>query len=518
MMKKLFVFLVFVLAFHGLKAQQEVNPNGYNTFYYENGRISSEGIMRDGKPDGYWKTYYENGLLKSEGNRKNFMLDSIWTFYSDSGKVAVQISYLKGKKNGIRKTFHEDEIIEENFVDDVKQGYTYFYYPDHKLWKEIMFIDGLEEGIAKEYGKSDSRVTKLIYYKKGFITDIENINRIDKAGMKQGKWKYFYDDIGTIRLEGEYKNDLKNGYFKEFTEDGNLISTAKYIDGILQEDVAELAKLDIKTEYYPTGKPKIVASYKNDIPEGVRREYSPEGEITAGYIFRQGKVVGEGIIDEAGIKDGSWKEFFANGALKSEGIYDKGKRIGEWKFYHPNGQLEQVGSYNKDGKEDGAWLWYFATGELLRDESYFNGMIDGLSTEYDEYGSVIAEGEYIEDYREGKWVFNYGDHKSEGEYLSGARDGMWKNYYSDGVLSFEGKFVDDNPNGYHTWYWPNGLKKTEGKYIMGLKEGEWIKYNYDGTPFLSIFYENGVEKKYDGIRVRIYDEDEPTNNSNDDEE
>ncbi|MEZ5081846.1 MAG: hypothetical protein R2750_00065 [Bacteroidales bacterium] len=29
---------------------------------------------------------------------------------------------------------------------------------------------------------------------------------------------------------------------------------------------------------------------------------------------------------------------------------------------------------------------------------------------------------------------------------------------------------------------------------MGLKDGEWIKYNYDGTPFISIFYENGIEK------------------------
>ena len=43
---------------------QNVNPNGYNTFYYDNGKISSEGTMREGKPDGYWKTYSENGKIK----------------------------------------------------------------------------------------------------------------------------------------------------------------------------------------------------------------------------------------------------------------------------------------------------------------------------------------------------------------------------------------------------------------------------------------------------------------------
>ncbi len=508
MMNRIVLLLVFCSLFFGLVAQNEIDPNGYNQFFYENGQLSSEGYMRDGQPDGYWKTYYENSIIKSEGNRKDFELDSIWTFYNDSGHVALQITYLKGKKNGIRRTYHENEVVEENFINDIKQGYTYYYYPNGKLWKEIKFVDGLEKGIAKNFASSDGRVIKLTYYKKGFITDIERINSIDKAGMKQGKWKYFYEDEGTIQLEGEYKNDLKHGYFKKYSKDGNLLTTSKYVDGVLQEDVAELAKLDIKTEYYPSGKPKIVASYKNDVPEGVRREYSPEGEIVAGYIFKNGTIVGEGIIDEAGIKDGPWREYYPNSALKSEGVYDNGKRIGEWKFYHPNGQLEQIGSYNKDGEEDGPWTWYFATGDLLREESYFNGMIDGYSIEYDEFGVIIAEGEYIEDYREGKWVLNYGDHKSEGEYLNGMRHGSWINYYSDGIKSFEGKFIEDNPNGRQTWYWPNGNIKTQGNYIMGLKNGEWVKYNYDGSPFISIFYENGVEKKYDGIRVRIYDEDE----------
>ena len=506
-MKKTVLISLLLLIVMVSSSQNEVDPNGYNVFYYENGQVASEGTMRDGKPDGYWKTYYENGLLKSEGNRLNFELDSIWTFYSDSGKVAVQITYKLGKKNGIRRTFHENEILEENFIDDVKQGYTRYYYPNGTLWKEMEFVDGLELGIGREYAKSDGRVIKLMYYQKGFISDIENINRIDKARMKQGKWIEFWDNW-AIKTEGEYKNDLKHGYFKEYSKEGVLLSTSKYIDGLIQEDVAELAKLDIKTEYYPDGNVKIVASYKDDVPEGIRREYNPKGQVVAGYIFKNGDIIGEGIIDDEGMRDGPWKDYYPNGALKSDGQYETGKRTGLWKFYHPNGVLEQTGSYNKDGKEDGTWTWYFATGDLLREESYFNGMIDGYSIEYDEYGVVIAEGEYLEDYREGKWVFNYGDHKSEGEYLNGMRHGKWKSYYSDDVLSFEGKYIEDNPNGRHTWFWSNGIKKTEGNYIMGLKDGEWIKYNFDGTPFISIFYENGKEKKYDGIRVRVLEADE----------
>jgi antitoxin component YwqK of YwqJK toxin-antitoxin module len=88
------------------------------------------------------------------------------------------------------------------------------------------------------------------------------------------------------------------------------------------------------------------------------------------------------------------------------------------------------------------------------------------------------------------------------------RHGQWKSYYPDGTVSFEGKFIDDNPNGKHTWYWPNGNKKTEGSYIMGLKDGEWIKYSSDGKTFISIYYKNGIEKRYDGVKVKIYDEDD----------
>ncbi len=508
-MKKLFLLagFLFIIFLSSAQTDSDVDPNGYNIFYYEDGQVSSEGNMRDGKPDGYWKTYYQNGIIKSEGNRKDFMLDSVWTFYNDSAKIAVQITYLEDKKNGIRRTYHEEEITEENFVNDIKQGFTYYYNEDGKLWKEVYFIDGLEEGIGRVFAKDDGRVIQLIYHKKGYITDIENINRIDNARMKQGRWITFYEDWQT-HTEGEYKNNLKNGYFKEYSKAGILLTTSKYIDGILQEDVAELAKLDIKTEYYPSGNVKIVASYKDDVPQGVRREFSEDGEVVAGFIFKDGILLGEGIIDEEGLKDGPWKEYYPNGVLKSIGTYHTGKRIGDWKFYYPNDQLEQIGSYNKDGKADGAWTWYYATGDLLREETYFNGMIDGFSIEYDEYGVVIAEGEYIEDEKEGKWNFNYGDHKSEGEYSIGMRHGKWKSYYSDGVLNFEGEFIEDNPNGNHTWYWPNGLKKTEGKYIMGLKDGDWNKYNYDGTPFITISYENGVEKRYDGIKIKVMEEEE----------
>ena len=90
-----FLITVFIFGSVICHAQNDIDPNGYNVFYYDNGNVSSEGSMRSGKPDGYWKTYYLNKVIKSEGNRKNFELDSTWSFYNKSGNIAIEINYVK---------------------------------------------------------------------------------------------------------------------------------------------------------------------------------------------------------------------------------------------------------------------------------------------------------------------------------------------------------------------------------------------------------------------------------------
>jgi antitoxin component YwqK of YwqJK toxin-antitoxin module len=396
-------------------------------------------------------------------------------------------------------------MSEENFADDQKDGFTRYYYPSGKLKKEIMFRAGIEEGLAREFDE-EGRIITLITYKSGFITERELINRFDNNGQKHGMWKYFYDN-GVVRREGVYKHGLENGFFKEYDRDGNLMTTAKYADGTKQEDVAELVKLDMRKDYYPDGKIRIAATYnKEGKPEGVRREYDPDGTIKRSFIFRNGILIGEGIVTEKGERDGFWKEYYNDGRLKSEGKYNKDIREGQWIYYHQNGLKEQEGTY-REGKPEGEWTWYYPSGDLLRTESYYNGLPDGIMTEYDLDGSVITRGEYIEGKEEGQWYYRAGDSEAEGMYSGGLRNGLWKyfdlpsGYGKQKVLRFEGRFIEDNPHGKHTYYWDNGNRKDEGEYIMGLKTGEWVYYNYDGTPFITVSYENGIEQRYDGIRI-----------------
>lgn len=487
---------LFVFVSH---AQNEQTKGEFVRLFDDEGRLSSEGYLLDGKPDGYWKTYYPDSTLKSEGNRKNFELDSLWSFYDESGNITLQINYKEGKRHGERVTYLPDEIVRENFENDIKQGLTRHFSLNGQLLKSIPFDNGLEDGIAR-YFDTDGNVIEIITYQRGFITDRERINRYDANNRKNGVWKWFYE-TGELRTEGYYRHGLRHGVFKDYDRNGNLSKITKYVDDIIQESAAEVARLELRREYYPSGKVKAEATYRNGVAEGVRREYTEDGEIEKSFFFRNGIVVAEGILSEAGQREGFWLEYFTDGSLKARGHYTQDKRTGQWEFFYPGGQLEQKGYYTDTGLPTGKWLWYYQDGSLLREEQYLNGLLDGMMTEYDQEGKTLTSGDYIEGLEEGFWFLDHGDHREEGEYVAGMRQGIWKHFYPDGSLSFEGQFIEDNPNGTHNWYWPNGRKREEGQFVMGRRNGEWIKYDESGVVLLTITYVNGIETRYDGISI-----------------
>ena len=482
------------------QVDNNISTDGSVIFYGEDSLKISEGTMRNGKPDGYWKNYYLSGIIKSEGNRKEFELDSLWRFYDEEGKVILEINYSSGKKNGFRITHQGSEIIKENFVDDVKQGNSFVLYPVGKVRIKTPFVNGLEEGISREYDKNGV-IIQLVTFKKGYITDRKRINRYDSENQAHGNWIWFSEDESVVLMEGSFKHGLKHGYFKEYDLDGNLLLAIKYVDGEKFEKAEELQKLDIRTDYYPNGTVKVVGTYTKDgIPEGVRREYNEKGEVEKSFIFRYGKIIGEGIFTDSGQKQGAWKEYYDDGNLKAEGNYKNDLKDGGWKYYYKNGNLEEKGKYINNLPES-TWFWYYSEGELLREEHFYNGLSDGMLTEFDKEGNIITQGDYLEGKKEGHWIYRVGDSKDEGEYVEDMRYGLWKSFYSDGSTRFEGKFVDDNPNGEHTWYWNNGKVKQQGKYVMGRKNGDWKKFDENGVILIMISYSGGKEVKYDGISI-----------------
>lgn len=501
----LFINLIFISNFSF--SQEKINPNGYNVFYYANGHKSSEGNFLNGKPEGYWKNYFENGVLKSEGNRKNHQLDSTWIFYYENGLLKEKSDYQKSKREDFAYRYSEEGFLLEKvpYKNDTLQGYGYKYFQDlGRVEFEEPYEKGVKDGRGFQYAR-DGRIISLITYEKGTLKSLQAINAYNSKQKKVGLWIAYYEDIPQSKikeLEGRYKNGLKHGYFREYDRKGVQIATVKYVNGQVVENAEELMGVDLVREFYADASVKWEKTYLGAKPHGIWKKFDTAGVVIETIIYKKGIKSGEGIIDIKGMKQGSWKEYYTEGILRAEGDYKDGARVGKWKFYHLNEKLEQVGVYRKGGKPHGDWVWYYDNGLVRREETYINGKEDGELIEYDEQGTIIKKGFYVDGLQDGEWIINTGDYIEKGFYIEGMMHGIWQGEFkSTGKTAFEGEYIEDEPNGKHTYYYPNGKKMLEGKYEVGLKMGDWKRYDQNGLVVLTVEYREGKTYKLSGKKV-----------------
>jgi antitoxin component YwqK of YwqJK toxin-antitoxin module len=537
---KILLYSLIVCLKFGFLQAQTTNPNGYNKFYYENGKISSEGLMKDGKPNGYWKNYYKNGKLKIEGNRKNFQLDSVWKFYDEKGRLSKTINYAEGKKNGITAVYDTlgKIVSSENYAMDVKDGLTRTFYKTGKTKSTVPFVKGKQEGTAYEYSQ-DSVITAISTYKGGILQGYEKINQRDENNKKQGIWKEFYENR-ELKKEQKFNDDSLDGYVKEFDKKGNLISTKKFSNGQQILRAPEIANVEVYREVFEDGTLKYEGVYSDGDAIGTHYKYVQKRRCDSSLFRRDdttdifinrmvcrnvpipdsaieyfdGTVVAKGAVDSLRNRIGLWTEYHNTGEFKGKGLYKEGNRIGDWEFFYASGKLEQKGKYDKKGRAQGVWKWYYESGKLWREENYVNGKRDGELKDYDEEGKVMLQGNFVENRKEGRWTYETPDYLEFGTYTNDEPDSLWKSYYMPGkVKHFEGRFLAGEPVGLHEGYHPTGARMYVGNYVSGMKDGDWKYYDENGFNYLVITYKNDIEIKWQGEKIRpTYEESLKTYN------
>jgi len=490
------------------------NPNGYNTFYYPNGKVSSEGMMRDGKPDGYWKAYHVTGILKSEGNYINSLLDSTWVFYFQTGDTAEIINYRLGKKSGYR--FQYETATQRNqvsvnylkskelYLDDKLEGPAVFYYPNGIIRQTINHKNGRRQGVSRIFDEKGTVIT-VDEYHNGVLIGREHINRVNEKGEKTGIWKTFYPS-GAVMEEEFYKNGVLDGATLVYSESsGNIISGRTYRDGAVVEEGAPIKAepIELTTYWEDDVTIKRKGVYLDSIPIRYHFFYNMDGKPERSIRYSErgtGVRTGEGPFDEEERRTGEWKLYSETGDLRSNGMFVNDRQHGEWNYYAQNGQKEQIGNFN-NGVMEGEWKWLFPSGNVFREETYVRGRRNGLCIQYSDSATIVAKGEYVNDEREGFWIENAGHAREEGNYDMGLKNGMWKTYYIDGQLSHAGNFIQGVPDGRHVFYYPNGTIKEEQHYVMGRRDKNWKKYYENGSLFLTITYRNDDEIRINGIRI-----------------
>jgi antitoxin component YwqK of YwqJK toxin-antitoxin module len=488
-----------------LLSSQE-NPVGcdWTVYTFPNGNKASEGCLINGKPEGIWMNYHTNGKIKSQGNRIDHELSGEWLFFDSVGIKIQSVEYVQGIKQGWERTYagtNENFVIQETpFEGNLKSGLGNEFDENGLLKKSIFYKENLEDGLGKEYAE-DGRIISILEFQKGYLRSVQKVNRKDEQGQRNGLWKT-WNNRGILREEGYWSNGVRNGIFKFYKTSGELDYLEKYEWGNLVLDSEETAPVDVRKTYHSNGKIASSSTYSNGVKVGIYREYNQEGAVISGAIFDDDSIIARGITTPQGSKEGTWKHYYPGGELHFEGSYENGLKEGEWKYFAITGELIQRGLY-RGGKFHNAWQWYYLDGKVHRKEHYRKGKEDGLFEEWDKTGKQILRGEYESGRRQGEWIQDVNDHKEVGSYLDGEKNGIWIHTYPNGKEQFKGEYTLGVPEGKHTYRSFTGNIQRIERYLGGQKNGKWIYYGPSQSTQQSLEYKDDALIRIDGQKVKI---------------
>ena len=155
----------------------------------------------------------------------------------------------------------------------------------------------------------------------------DTLNKIDSNQLKQGYWVIFFDNSDKILEEGRYKDDMREGVWKQHLENGTISSEITYVD----DEPNGYAKI-----YYPNGQISEEGIWKNDVWVGEYKAYYPNGKLNYKWNF-----------SEDGKRTGKQEYYHENGQKMIEGNWDNGQESGVIKHYNEQGQLTEEQTFDK---------------------------------------------------------------------------------------------------------------------------------------------------------------------------
>ena len=180
---------------------------------------------------------------------------------------------------------------------------------------------------------------------------------------KNGNVKVFNGSNDLLIFEGKYLKGKRNGFGREYDNDGLLAFEGEYLNG---------EKNGKGREYHYNGKIAFEGEYLNGKRNGKGKEY---GEF--GHLIYEGEYLN-------GRRNGKGKEY-ENGEINFEGEYLNGKRKIQ----------EESNTISIDTNI--LFIDYFEDGEIKYEGNSINGLKNGKGKEYYRDHSLKFEGEYLYD-------------------------------------------------------------------------------------------------------------------------
>lgn len=131
----------------------------------------------------------------------------------------------------------------------------------------------------------------------------------------------------------------------------------------------------------PSTSAKLLVYYENGVAVATET-FTPDGAAPAAV--------------DGTVKDGTYTEYYPDGALKTVKSVLGGRTSGSLKAYYPSGAL-QIEAYYLGGLKDGAFKYFGEDGKPLLEAAYRGDRLNGWKKEFDAAGAVKSQIYYEDD-------------------------------------------------------------------------------------------------------------------------
>lgn len=182
--------------------------------FYSNGQLRYEGTFKDNRCVGDFIYYDEQGHVKAVNSFDKTGKKALNKTYSSDGVLVATGTYLDQKKDGEWRYYSDNGklILVEDNKDGKVDGWSRVYNPlNGKVSEETMYVQGKRQGEGRHYSDNGILIMECRY-------DDDKLNGIARV----------YYPNGAIKEEGAFKAGAKDGIWKAYDLDGNVISSERY--------------------------------------------------------------------------------------------------------------------------------------------------------------------------------------------------------------------------------------------------------------------------------------------------
>lgn len=249
-------------------------------------------VDAENKKQGYWIIKDASGNITEEGEYKDGRKYGLWKAYFPSGKPKSEITFVGSRPKGPYKLYYETGIIQEegNWSSTKNTGDFKRYHTNGKVSQEFQF---------------------------------------NSSGRREGIQKYYHEN-GELRIEGNWTQGQESGELKEYYDNGDLKSVKNFAGGIINKD---------KYEEYAPKKPTTSNLNKelNSAPsvnvKANKEEQPNQGGFTGNGYFKlynkDKQIAKDGTFKDYRFMDGKMYEYDENGLVVLIRIFKNGRYIGD---------------------------------------------------------------------------------------------------------------------------------------------------------------------------------------------